>query len=186
MGKQGSELTPFHIDFIKKQKVFFVATAPKDGFINLSPKGMDSFRVLNEKSIVWMNLTGSGNETAAHLLEDPRMTIMMNAFEGAPMILRLYGNAKAVHVRDDDWAKYAALFPTMPGIRQFIVLELEKVMTSCGFGVPVMEYRGDRKELTNWAEKKGEDGLSAYQLEHNWVSLNGKPTGLLENDQTDG
>jgi hypothetical protein len=178
MGKSIDKLSPHHIEFIEKQKVFFVATAPDEGFINLSPKGMDSFRVINEKTVVWLNLTGSGNETAAHLLDNTRMTIMMCAFEGPPMILRLYGQARSIHSYDEDWDNYTGMFPNHLGTRQFHVLDLEKVMTSCGFGVPIMEFKNEREELRKWSEKKGEEGILAYQQEHNLVSLNGKDTGL--------
>ena len=178
MGKSIDRLSPHHIEFIKMQKVFFVATAPNEGFINLSPKGMDSFRIINDRTVVWLNLTGSGNETAAHLLDNPRMTIMMCAFEGPPTILRLYGEAKAVHSYDADWENYVSMFPDHLGTRQFLVLDLQKVMTSCGFGVPIMEFKQEREELARWSEKKGEHGILAYQQEHNLVSLNGKDTGL--------
>ncbi|MFT5725122.1 MAG: hypothetical protein ACI9JN_002245 [Bacteroidia bacterium] len=180
MGKSTTYLTQHHKDFIASQKVFFVATSPLDGFINLSPKGVDSFRIIDDTTIVWLNLTGSGNETAAHLLEDSRMTIMMNAFEGNPMIHRLYGEAKAIHQRDAQWESYFQLFTETLGARQIIEMKLEKVMTSCGFGVPVMEYNQDRTALRSWAEKKRTEGLLLYHKEKNVTSLNGKPTGLFE------
>ncbi|MBO6514956.1 MAG: pyridoxamine 5'-phosphate oxidase family protein [Bacteroidia bacterium] len=179
MGKISEALSPFHKDFILKQKMFFVATAPKGGLINLSPKGLDSFRILDDTSVLWLNLTGSGNETAAHLLEDSRMTIMMNAFEGPPMILRLYGQARSIHPRDDEWLQYITMFEPSLAARQLILLKVEKVMTSCGFGVPLMEYQGDREQLPKWADKKGEEGVQAYWREKNTVSLDGKPTGLF-------
>ncbi|MCB9262528.1 MAG: pyridoxamine 5'-phosphate oxidase family protein [Flavobacteriales bacterium] len=180
MANKENNLNPFHIEFIQKQKVFFVATAPTEGFINLSPKGMDSFRVIDNQTIVWLNLTGSGNETAAHLLENPRMTIMMTAFEGDPLILRLYGKAVAFHPRDQEWEDYIHLFPEMPGSRQIIELKLEKVMTSCGFAVPIMEFKKERSQLIDWSNKKGEEGILEYQKNKNVLSLNGKPTGLFE------
>lgn len=179
MGNKTTSLTRQHKEFIAQQKLFFVATAPDTGFINLSPKGMDSLRVIDDKTIVWLNLTGSGNETAAHLLEDSRMTIMMNAFEGNPMILRLYGTAVAIHERDQDWKQYIGLFDDMAGTRQLFVLHIELIQTSCGFGVLVMEYKHDRTELRKWSEKKGDDGIREYQNEKNMLSLNGKPTGLF-------
>ncbi len=180
MGKKSEKIEPFHKEFIAKQKVFFVATAPADGFINLSPKGSDSFRIVDDQTIVWLNLTGSGNETAAHLLEDKRMTIMMNAFEGPPMILRIYGQATAIHHRDAKWESYIGLFEDAISARQVIELKIEMVMTSCGFGVPVMEFKEERKQLDAWANKKGQEGVHAYWKEKNVVSLNGKPTGLFD------
>lgn len=179
MGKNSTSLNPFHTEFIAKQKIFFVATAPKEGYINLSPKGIDSFRVMDETTVVWLNLTGSGNETAAHLLEDNRMTIMMNAFEGPPLILRIYGEAYSIHSRDEEWKDYIGLFGQTMGARQLIKLKVERVQTSCGFGVPIMEFKEERTQLKDWAIKKGEDGLEAYQREKNQRSMNGKPTGLF-------
>ena len=128
-----------HIKFIQEQKVFFVATAVADGRINLSPKGLDSLRVLNGNRIVWLNLTGSGNETAAHVQESARMTLMMNAFEGKPLILRIYGEAKAVHHLDKEWSDLISLFPYSEGSRQIFDLSISSVQTSCGWAVP--EYK---------------------------------------------
>ncbi len=166
--------------FIEAQKIFFVATATADSRINLSPKGMDSLRVLAPNRVVWLNLTGSGNETAAHLLEDPRMTIMFAAFDGDPMILRLYGKARAVHHNDPDWDALNAHFEPQPGARQIIDLDVELVQTSCGMGVPLFDYRGDRDMLKSWAEKKGDEGIRQYWEAKNQVSLDGKPTGIME------
>lgn len=180
MGSKSTSLSKHHKQFIEEQKMFFVATAPVEGFINLSPKGMDSFRVIDDTTVVWLNLTGSGNETAAHLLEDSRMTIMMNAFEGNPMILRLYGSAEVIHERDAEWSQLIGLFQDVLGARQIFKLHIELVQTSCGFGVPIMQYQSDRTELRKWSEKKGDSGIRAYHQEKNVVSLNGKPTGLFE------
>ena len=180
MGASTKALLPSHQEFIANQHVFFVATAPKDGFINLSPKGINSLHVLSPTRVLWLNLTGSGNETAAHLLEDSRMTIMMNAFEGSPMILRLYGQAHCVHPRDADWVELYSKFEELPGARQIVVLDIEKVMTSCGFGVPILKYERPRTELVDWAKKKGPDGIKEYQTKKNLVSLNGKDTGLFD------
>ncbi len=166
--------------FIEAQKIFFVATATADSRINLSPKGMDSLRVLAPNRVVWLNLTGSGNETAAHLLEDPRMTIMFAAFDGDPMILRLYGKARAVHRNDPDWHTLNAHFEPQPGARQIIDLDVELVQTSCGMGVPLFDYRGDRNMLKTWAEKKGDEGIRQYWEAKNQISLDGKPTGIME------
>jgi hypothetical protein len=178
MGKQFTEIEPSLKAFIEEQKVFFVATAAPEGRVNLSPKGMDTLRILDSKRVVWLNLTGSGNETAAHLLESNRMTVMFCAFEGKPNILRLYGTAKAIHPRDEAWAEFIDLFPPLPGARQLFDMTVELVQTSCGFGVPLMEYVGDRPTLIDWAAKKGEDQLRTYRQQKNTLSLDGKPTGL--------
>ncbi len=180
MTKHQSSLSPHQQEFIENQHVFFVATAPPEGFINLSPKGMDSFRVLDAQTVVWLNLTGSGNETAAHLLEDDRMTIMFCAFEGSPMILRLQGHCEAIHPRDEEWDDYIHLFPDLTGSRQLMKMTLTRVANSCGFGVPTLEFKHERREMEAWSKKKGDDGILNYWKEKNTVSLNDKPTGIFE------
>ncbi|MBT8267480.1 MAG: pyridoxamine 5'-phosphate oxidase family protein [Bacteroidia bacterium] len=179
MGKRISQLTPKLIDFISLQKVFFVGTAMKEGTINVSPKGMDSFRVLDEKHILWLNLTGSGNETATHLIESERMTIMFCAFEGNPLILRLYGQAKAFHPRDEAYKRFEHHFPNYHGKRQIIKMQIELVQTSCGFGVPLMHFDQERNLLSTWAEKKGPEGIEDYWKEKNTTSLDGHETQIL-------
>ncbi len=179
MGKQLKSLNSGLIDFIEKQKIFFVGTAMKEGRVNISPKGMDSFRVLGPNRIIWLNLTGSGNETATHLLESDRMTIMFSAFEGPPLILRLYGKAKAYHERDKSFQQHLNLFPKMIGTRQIIELEIDMVQTSCGFAVPLMDFKEDRTQLTDWAEKKGKDGVKEYWKEKNMTSLDGHETQIF-------
>lgn len=179
MGQRYEVIPSKMIDFISRQKLFFVATAAPGGRVNLSPKGMDSLRVLNERRVVWLNVTGSGNETAAHLRESPRMTLMFAAFEGSPMILRLYATARAVHPYDDDWDSLYPLFNPLPGARQIFDLQVELVQTSCGLGVPLFDYAGERELLEAWSEKKGEAGIRAYWRERNRQSLDGKPTGIL-------
>jgi len=170
---------PDHLKrFIEAQPLFFVATATADGHINLSPKGLDSLRVLDARRVLWLNLTGSGNETAAHLRRDPRMTLLFCAFEGDPMILRLYGRARAVHQGDEEWVALYSHFDPTPGARQVIDLQVDLVQTSCGMGVPLMEYRGQRPHLPRWAEHKGEEGLREYWREKNRISLDGLPTGI--------
>jgi hypothetical protein len=181
MAEQFEALQGKHIDFIQQQHLFFVGTAGRDGFVNVSPKGMDSFRVISPNQIVWLNLTGSGNETAAHVLENGRMTIMFCSFDKQPLILRLYGDAKAVHSRDEVWGKLSELFPKHSGTRQFFILDLEMVQTSCGYAVPFYELVGERTTLTKWADKKGQTGIESYWKEKNTKSLNGKETGILEN-----
>lgn len=179
MGKKYLEINDKQRSFIQQQQMYFVATTPKEGRINLSPKGIDSLRILNSNRVVWLNLTGSGNETAAHLLEDDRMTIMFCAFEGDPKILRLYGHARSIHSRDEAWAELITLFPETNGARQIIDMQVDLVHTSCGFGVPLYDFVGQREELTNWITKKGTDGIAQYWEDRNTESLDGKPTGLF-------
>lgn len=180
MGKKLESLTPALEKFIEKQHVFFVGTAMKEGRVNVSPKGMDSLRVLGPNKVVWLNLTGSGNETATHLLESDRMTIMFCAFEGAPMILRLYGKAKVYHERDAQFQQYITLFPTYAGARQIIELDFDMVQTSCGYAVPFMDFSSERDELITWSEKKGDEGLKDYWKEKNTVSIDGHDTKIFE------
>ncbi|MFZ0105436.1 MAG: pyridoxamine 5'-phosphate oxidase family protein [Thiobacillus sp.] len=170
-----------HRDFIAAQKLFFTATAPSDGHINLSPKGMDSLRVLDPRRVAYLDLTGSGNETAAHLRSDGRMTVMFCSFDAEPLILRLYGRGRVVRRQDAAWAELRQHFPVLPGERQLIVLDIDSVQTSCGYAVPLFDYRGERDTLARWAEKKGPAGLLDYWREKNAVSIDGLPTGLLEN-----
>ena len=179
MGKQLDQLTPELENFIKDQKIFFVGTAMKEGTVNVSPKGMDSFRIIDSNKIIWLNLTGSGNETATHLQESSRMTVMFCAFEGRPMILRLYGHAKAFHKRDTHFHEYLSHFPDLAGTRQIFEMEIDLVQTSCGMAVPYMDFKEERTQLLDWAEKKGKEGLADYQKEKNTISLDGHETGIL-------
>ena len=176
MSKLYKKISPKLQQFIEDQKIFFVATATADSRINLSPKGMDSLRVLNPNRVAWLNVTGSGNETAAHVQENPRMTLMWTAFEDNPMILRLYGTAKAVHNNDPEWKLLFPLFPAIPGARQIFDLNINLVQTSCGMAVPLYDYVGEREQLNTWAVKKGPEGLKTYWEETNHISLDGKPT----------
>lgn len=178
MARKYQEILPHLQRFIEAQPLFFVATAAPQGRVNLSPKGLDSLRILDGRRLLWLNLTGSGNETAAHLRQDPRMTLMFCAFEGDPMILRLYGRARVVHQVDDDWVGLYSHFEPVPGARQLIDMQVELVQTSCGMGVPLMEYRGQRPHLPEWAMKKGDEGLRDYWREKNRTSLDGQPTGI--------
>ena len=180
MAKQLTEITPDIKEFILNQKVFFVATAAADGRINLSPKGMDTFRVLGANKIAWLNLTGSGNETAAHLLRNNRMTIMFCSFEGKPLILRLYGTAKAFHERDESYHQYLELFPKLPGTRQFIEMKVEMAQTSCGYAVPFMDFKEERTQLNSWAEKQGAERLENYKKGKNAFSIDGFETKIFE------
>ncbi len=167
-------------NFIKRQPVFFVATAGEEGRINLSPKGMDSLRVVTETRVAWLNLTGSGNETAAHLLENSRMTLMFCAFEEKPLILRLYGHAKMLHPRDEAWANLISIFPKISGTRQIIDLQIDSLQTSCGWAVPFMDFKEERTQLEEWAEKQGESGVEQYWKDKNQTSIDNKATGIFE------
>lgn len=166
--------------FITAQKIFFVASATDQSRINLSPKGMDSFRVLDKNKVHWLNLTGSGNETAAHMSADGRITIMFCAFEGAPMILRLYGKGKVINPNDENWSTAVSNFPTLAGTRQIIEIDIEMVQTSCGMSIPYFDFKEERLQLDDWAKQKGEEGLKDYWKEKNEVSIDGIPTKIQE------
>jgi hypothetical protein len=179
MAQRYTEIPDKLVKFIEEQKIYFVGTATSDSRVNISPKGMDSLRVLGPDRVAWLNVTGSSNETAAHVQESSRMTIMFCAFQGSPMILRLYGNARVVHKNDPEWDELFSLFDPIPGARQVFDLAIDLVQTSCGMSVPILEYVEDREQLTNWAVKKGEEGLKKYWEEKNQVSLDGKPTHIM-------
>ena len=179
MAEQFAALEAAHIEFIERQKIFFVATAGAEGYVNLSPKGMDSLRVVDAGTVVWLNLTGSGNESAAHVRENGRMTIMFCSFDAKPLILRLYGTASVCHPRDEDWSALYGLFPEQAGARQLFTLKLDMAQTSCGYAVPFYEYREDRTLLDNFAKTRGEEGLREYWKEKNTRSLDGKDTGIF-------
>jgi hypothetical protein len=175
-----TELNDELIAFIQEQKVFFTATAPQEGRINLSPKGMDTLRCLDNRTVAYLDITGSGNETAAHLIENGRMTMMFCSFIGEPLTLRLSGHGRVVHQRDAEWATLAPLFPPVIGRRQIIVLDITMVHTSCGGGVPVYAFQHARDDLLNhWAER-GDAGVRAYWASNNQASIDGLPTHLLE------
>ncbi len=182
MAKLYDQITDKLQDFIAAQQIFFVATAPLSptGHVNLSPKGLDSFRVLSPHQVAYLDLTGSGNETSAHLQENGRITLMFCAFAGAPLILRLYGQGRVVLPDDAEWLVLSGLFPAIPGARQIVVAEIDRVQTSCGTGVPLYEHQGDRDEIINWAQKKGEAGLQDYWDLKNRVSIDGLPTPISE------
>ena len=180
MGKKLEFITPELMRFIGEQKIFFVGTAAAEGNVNVSPKGTDSFRVIDKNKIIWLNLTGSGNETAAHLLKNNRMTIMFCAFEGKPMILRLYGEAKIYHKRDREFNDFSNLFPKNIGSRQIIEMEVDLVQTSCGFAVPFMDFKEERATLNKWAKKQGEDKIEEYWKNRNTQSIDGFETNILE------
>ena len=178
MGKTYESITPELREFIERQRMFFVASAPLEagGHVNLSPKGLDCFRVLGERKVAYLDLTGSGNETSAHLEQNGRITLMFCAFDGDPKILRLYGRGRTVLPNAEGWADLAPHFDIALGMRQIIVADVERVQTSCGFGVPMFEFVGHRDLLPRWADKKGVDGLVEYRRTKNSVSIDGLPT----------
>lgn len=178
MGKRFEAISEALQEFIAQQKIFFVGTATDNSRVNISPKGLDSLRVLDANRVIWLNVTGSGNETAAHLQTYPRMTIMFAAFEGAPMILRLYGTARAFHKGDAEWAALYAHFPANAGARQIFDMQVDLVQTSCGMAVPFFDYVGEREQLNQWAVNKGEQGIRDYWQEKNKLSLDGVATGI--------
>ena len=181
MGKANS-LNESQREFIHAQKMFFVATAASDGRVNLSPKGMDLLRVVDDNRIVWMNLTGSGNETAAHLADLNRMTLMFCAFEGDAQILRTYGQARTIHPRDADWQTACAAFPEVSGRRQIFDMTIDLVQSSCGSGVPFMDFvksRGE-EEMLPFFDKMGEEGVEKFWRRKNTVSIDDKPTHIFE------
>ena len=180
MAKQYDSISPKLKTFIEEQKIFFVGTARAEGRINVSPKGMDSLRVLGPNKLIWLNLTGSGNETAIHLEEHNRMTIMFCSFEQVPMILRLYGHAKAFHPDEAVFEKHISSFPPQLGARQIIEMEVDLVQTSCGFAVPLMDFKEERGMLVNWSEKKGAAGIEAYWQEKNKASIDGFRTDAFD------
>lgn len=178
MAKFYPSLTPELRDFIAEQHIYFTATAAADGRINLSPKGMDTFACLDDGTVAYLNLTGSGNETAAHLAADGRLTVMFCSFTTRPLILRLYGTGRCVYPHDPAWAESFALFEPIPGARQIIFLDIDSVQTSCGFAVPFYAYQGERDALRKFAEQQGPDGIETYWREKNVVSIDGLPTGI--------
>jgi len=180
MGHRYSEISDKLKGFIENQKIFFVGTATADSRINISPKGMDSLRVLDKNRVVWLNVTGSGNETAAHIQENSRMTIMFTAFEGDPVILRLYGNADVIHKNDSKWNELYSLFNPISGARQIFELTVDLVQTSCGMAVPLFDYVEEREQLNNWASRKGDAGIKKYWLEKNQLSMDGIPTHIKD------
>ncbi len=181
MGQSFSSIDSDHLAFIEAQRIFFVATAAPDGRVNLSPKGLDALRVIDPNRVVWLNLSGSGNETASHLLEHPRMTVMMCAFDGPPKVLRLYGMAQTLHEGDPDWAELRALFPAYAGVRQIFDIAIDLVHISCGMGVPIMQFVESRGEtqLEPFFARLGPERTREYQRKKNRTSLDGKPTDII-------
>ncbi len=173
-------ITPELAKFIRAQPVFFVATAAPGARINLSPKGMDTFRVLDEKRVAYLDLTGSGNETAAHLLRDGRITIMFCSFDKEAEIARIYGRGAVVRPTDARWPQLIANFPKLPGVRQIMEVRVESAMTSCGYGVPRMSEMTARDTLEKYWTTRGEEKKEQYQQDHNLRSIDGLATGMPE------
>lgn len=182
MGINTTKLNRSFRNFIEKQNLFFVATAGPDGRVNLSPKGLDSLKIIDDSRIAWLSVTGSGNETAAHVLQDPRMTLMFCAFEGDPLILRVYGAARVIYPRHEEWDPLSGLFPDYAGARNVFVLDIDLVTTSCGTGVPEMSFVRTRAdtELVPWYAEMGTAGVDAFWQKKNVVSIDGQPTGIFE------
>ncbi len=173
-------LTPEIKDFISKQNIFFTATAPNSGRINLSPKGMDTFRIIDDNTVAYLDLTGSGNETSAHIHENQRITIMMCSFDQKPLILKLYGTGKVIQPHHSDWNTWITHFKQIIGQRQIIVIHVQSTQTSCGYGVPLYDFKEERQTLIQWSEKKGIDGLKEYQEQKNVISIDGLDTMIFK------
>ena len=175
MGKIYESISAEHRAFIEQQPLFFVASAPLSaaGRVNVSPKGLDAFRVIDASTVMYLDLTGSGNETAAHITENGRLTLMFCAFQGSPKILRLYCRSHVITRASKEWRDAVGRFPAQPGIRQVMLGHVESVQTSCGFGVPLMALAGQRDQLTRWAENKGEAEMAEYRRNRNAISLDG-------------
>jgi hypothetical protein len=184
MGKTFEAIDPTLRAFIEAQKLFFVATAPLngDGHVNLSPKGLQgTFAVLDSSTIAYLDLTGSGIETIAHLRENGRICVMFCAFEGPPRIVRIHGRGDVVELHDQEFQELKTHFDDYPAIRAIIRVRAQRISDSCGYGVPRFVYKGERDQLQRWAERKGEEGIAQYQRDHNAQSIDGL-SGLLGND----
>ncbi|MFT6674621.1 MAG: hypothetical protein ACJAVM_000804 [Sulfitobacter sp.] len=180
MAKQFESLSDDHSSFIAAQQIFFCGTAAAEGQVNISPKGMDSLRVLGPNRIIWRNLTGSGNETAGHLAKINRMTLMWCGFEKRPMILRCYGSARTLHPRDADFDALNRHFAASDGARQIYDMSIDLVQSSCGFAVPYYAHQGGRDTLEKWTQDRGPEGVAAYWQDRNQRTIDGLPTYILE------
>jgi hypothetical protein len=183
MAKQFTRIEEIHKNFIARQHIFFTASAAEGTRVNVSPRSTEALRLLDDLTAIYLDRTGSGNETAAHLLADGRLTIMFCAFDGPPVILRLYGQGRMIRRNSPEYLSllaehYGGEEPL--GARQIIRLDIDLVQTSCGYAVPLYDYRAERPNLDRWAQAKGQEGLDAYWREKNLTSMDGLPTGLLE------
>ncbi|MHB1951740.1 MAG: pyridoxamine 5'-phosphate oxidase family protein [Acidiferrobacteraceae bacterium] len=185
MAKFHQALTPELRSFITAQHMFFTGSVTGTGRINVSPKGADTLRILGDHEIAYLDLTGSGAETGAHVRVDGRLTLMFCSFDEKPLILRLYGTATVIARSTPEWTTMRRRFPPLPGGRQIIVMRITSIQTSCGYAVPLFTYGGERDTYPRWAEKKGTAGLLAYQREKNLTSIDGLPTGLVVPDTVD-
>jgi len=180
MAKFQESLNETLIEFINNQKMFFVSTAPKKGKINISPKGLDkSLKIIDNNTIYWLNYFGSGNESAAHLLEDDRMTMMFCAFEGDALILRLYCRVEVIQEKDKNWNEYVSHFENEKGARQVFVLHIESVNNSCGWGVPLYDFVAQRDTLSEYFENSTKEDHIKYMKKNNQISFDGKETNLF-------
>lgn len=171
-------ITDKHRAFVEDQPMFFTATACAEGRINLSPKGMDCFRVLSPTLCGYLDMTGSGNETSAHIKNDGRITLMFNSFTRNALIYRIYGKGRVVRPHHAEFADLKKNFPDLPGARQIILIDVESTQSSCGYAVPEMEFKAERQTLKKFAEGRGEEGMRDYQQQKNIVSIDGFDTGL--------
>ena len=184
MGQQFQSIEAQHRSFIEQQKIFFVATAAKSGRVNVSPKGMSTFQVLSRNEVAYLDCTGSGSETRAHLLasDDRRLTMMFCAFDGDPMILRLYGQAQSLMRGSSDYDMLVRHFEEIPGARQIVRLAVDLVQTSCGMGVPLYDYKEDRSNLVTYWDSRGPERLRKYWALKNTASIDGFETGFVPNE----
>jgi hypothetical protein len=175
MGKTFESIGPELKDWLVRQRIFFVATAPlaPNGHVNCSPKGGDTFRILGERDVAYLDLTGSGIETAAHVQENGRIVIMFCAFEGPPKIVRLHGRSRVIYPDQPEFAELIGLFPDLPGTRAILRVTVSRVSDSCGYSVPYFDFAGPRDTLDKWADAKGPEGLAAYRGQKNRVSIDG-------------
>ncbi len=180
MGTQYKSINKKIEEFILEQKIFFVATATEDSFINLSPKGMDSLKIMDNNRVIWLNSTGSTNESSAHVQRNSRMTMMFCSFDKEPLIVKLIGNAKVIHKSDAKWEELAKELPDISGARQIFNLDIEMVLTVCGMAVPYFDYKGEREDLNDYWKKQGDVGLKRYWEKKNTTSLNGLDTYIVE------
>lgn len=180
MGKIYTEITPELTAWVRKQHVFFVATAPAgaEGHVNCSPKGLDCLGILDARTVAYADLTGSGAETIAHLRENGRIVLMFCAFEGPPKIVRFHGTGEVVVPGSEHWDELAARLPSKPSTRAIIRIQVTRVSDSCGYGVPLMHFVEDRDAMDRWVDKRGLGNLPAYRREKNATSIDGLPTGL--------
>jgi hypothetical protein len=177
MAKVFSQIDEAMAAWIGQQHLFFVSTAPlqADGLINCSPKGLNTFRILGPQQVAYLDLTGSGVETIAHLRENGRIVVMFCALEGAPKIVRFHGQGEVLEPHQPAFSTLRPLFPELPGVRSIILVNVQRISDSCGFGVPRYAYQAERDALPQYAEQQGVEGMQLYRVKNNAHSLNGLP-----------